>query len=110
MGRRAVVGGARGRPDKTKGERMTKKRKKEKVSKVDGESGTPEPPAEARPSRVFLSEGYSITCKLDGLEIQTVDYHAGPLKIPWRELERLMVESGLVPPRERKETRKGSGS
>ena len=67
-------------------------------------------PVEQRPSRVFVSEGYTITCKLDGLEIEAVDYHAGTLKIAWRDLERLMVESGLVPPREGKESRKRTGS
>jgi hypothetical protein len=67
-------------------------------------------PVEQRPSRVFVSEGYSITCRLDGLEIQTVDYHAGPLKLSWRELERLMVESGLVPPRAKRESRHSSRS
>jgi hypothetical protein len=87
---------------------MTKKRKKEKASVVKGESGSQKSLAEVRPSRMFVCEGYSITCRLDGLEIRTVDYHAGPLKISWPALERLMVESGLVPPRERRRSRSRS--
>ncbi|MGB3562885.1 MAG: hypothetical protein WBH85_12220 [Thermoanaerobaculia bacterium] len=71
------------------------KRKKEQAS-------------EQRPSRVFASEGYTITCKLDGLEIEAVDYHAGVLRIAWRDLERLMVESGLVPPRAERESQQSS--
>jgi hypothetical protein len=66
---------------------------------------------EQRPSRVFVSEGYTITCRLDGLEIEAVDYHAGKLKLAWRDLEKLMVESGLVPPRaKRKSHRSGRSS
>ncbi len=87
---------------------MTKKRTKGKVSKVQSEAGTSGAPVEQRPSRMFVSEGYSITCRLDGLEIRTVDYHASPLKISWRDLERLMVESGLVPPRAKRDSRDGS--
>jgi hypothetical protein len=67
-------------------------------------------PAEQRPSRIFVSEGYTITCKLDGLVIEAVDYHAGRLKLAWRDLERLMVESGLVPPRTKRRSRQSGRS
>jgi hypothetical protein len=67
-------------------------------------------PAEQRPSRVFVSEGYTITCRLDGLVIEAVDYHAGKLKIAWRDLEQLMVESGLVPPTAKRQSRRSRRS
>lgn len=58
----------------------------------------PDRPAQNRPSRLFVREGYSISCRLDGLEIRAVEYHAGVLRLSWTDLKRLMVESGLVPP------------
>jgi hypothetical protein len=65
---------------------MKRKRKKEEFT-------------EERPSRVFVVAGYTVACRLDGIEIQTVDYHAGVLKLSWPEIERLMVEAGWVPPK-----------
>ena len=46
-----------------------------------------------------MREGYSINCRLDGLEIRTIEYHAGVLRLSWPDLERLMVQAGWLPPR-----------
>jgi hypothetical protein len=76
---------------------MSKEREKEKRPVLDRRAGTQHPDRTEPPQRFFAANGYAVSCTLAGLEIETIDYHAGLLRIPWRDLVRMMDESGLVP-------------
>ena len=85
---------------------MSKRREKDQLPVLDHRAGTRRSRRSKQQQQVFGAKGYIVSCTLAGLEIETVDYHAGLLRIPWRDLERLIVESGLVPPRAKRGSRK----